>query len=64
LKTTVLTEKERRALELKASGLTLKEIAAAMSTTREPVRQWLAKAKWKLDQTKGNTNNLPAPGTG
>jgi DNA-binding CsgD family transcriptional regulator len=60
LKTTELTAKEQRALDLKASGLTLQEIAAAMSTTREPVRQWLAKTQWKLDQTKGNTNNLPS----
>lgn len=57
-----LTEKERRVFELRKEGKSLKEIAVIMSTTREPVRMWLAKVRRKLDLplefSSGNLTDL------
>lgn len=42
------TDRQRRAYELRQAGMTLKEIAVEMDTTREPVRQLIAAARRKL----------------
>ncbi len=43
-----LTDRQRRAFELRQEGRTLKEIAVEMGLTREPVRQLIAAARRKL----------------
>ena len=43
-----LTDRQRRAYELRQEGRTLKEIAVEMGLTREPVRQLIAVARRKL----------------
>jgi len=43
-----LTDRQRRAFELRQEGRTLAEIAREMNLTREPVRQLIAAARWKL----------------
>jgi DNA-binding CsgD family transcriptional regulator len=43
-----LTDRQRRAYELRQEGRTLKEIAVEMGLTREPVRQLIAAARRKL----------------
>lgn len=43
-----LTPKQKQAYELRCAGKTLREIASIMATTREPVRQWIAAARYKL----------------
>ena len=48
---TPLTPKQRQAYELRQQGHTLKEIAEIMHTTREPVRQLIARAEWKIKHT-------------
>ena len=43
-----LTDRQRRAYELRQEGRTLKEIAVEMGLTKEPVRQLIAAARHKL----------------
>ena len=45
---TPLTDRQRRAYELRQEGRTLKEIAVEMGLTKEPVRQLIAAARRKL----------------
>lgn len=46
-----LTPRQKQAYDLRQSGLKIAEIARIMGTTREPVRQWIAAAEWKLSRT-------------
>ena len=43
-----LTDRQRRAFELRQQGLKLREIAKLMGLTQEPVRQLIAAARRKL----------------
>ena len=43
-----LTDRQRRAFELRQGGRSLAEIAREMNLTREPVRQLIAAARRKL----------------
>jgi DNA-binding CsgD family transcriptional regulator len=43
-----LTRLQRQAYNLRQLGKTIQEIAAIMGRTREPVRQLIARAKYKI----------------
>lgn len=44
----MLSPRQRRAWELRQSGQTLAEIASTMGATKEPIRQLIAAARYKL----------------
>jgi len=43
-----LTTRQQQAYQLRCTGKSLREIAKIMATTREPVRKWIAAARYKL----------------
>ncbi len=43
-----LTDRQRRAFELRQTGMKYREIGKAIGTTKEQARSLVARARWKL----------------